>query len=95
MVIKVWHIRTEARFHRALKKINIPDQRAIIEFLETLELQSPPLVHTHFKKLTGRRNQGRFDMGNYRIGVDIDYATCQISLRYVGTRENFYKKFRD
>ena len=34
MVIKVWHIRTEARFHRALKKLNIPDQRTIIEFLE-------------------------------------------------------------
>lgn len=80
--------------HREVKKFLKTLPAELIKKIETafLEIRKNPIQGKNIIKLTGRKNQYRYRLGNYRIVYESELEPTEIFILEIATRENSYKK---
>lgn len=81
-------------FRKSLRKIPVDAQRRIKAFFDEREGSiDQPAELPHWKPLQGHPGYFRLRFGAYRVGVYLDEEKHLFSLRFVGPRGDFYKRF--
>ena len=80
--------------HREVQKILKTFNKDLLKKIEMafLEIQKNPIQGKNILKLTGRKNQYRYKLGNYRIVYESELEPTEVFILEIATRENSYKK---
>ena len=93
MSIPTYIIVTTPRARKILKKLPLSIRKHLIESLQVLETK--PLTGQNLKGYdsTIRSFHTRYKGTDYRVIYELSPKERKITIRYAGTRENFYKQF--
>lgn len=91
----MWTIRLERTFQKSFRSLDIKTSRKIGAFIAIYQdgVESPFDI-PNFRLLVGRKNRGRYRLGDYRMGVLLNQETKVIHFLFIGSRGDFSKRFR-
>lgn len=82
----ILHKQVEKKIISFPSEIKIRIQEAFLKILE-----NPFYNQAHIKKLSGKKDQYRYKLGDYRIVYHAELNNPEISILVIATRENSYK----
>ncbi len=80
------HKKVEKKLSSFPKEVQNKIQQAFKKILE-----NPFYNPAHIIKLTGKKDEYRYKIGNYRIVYHAELNNPEISILFIATRENSYK----
>lgn len=91
----MWTFQFERTFQKSFRSLDAETSHRVENFIATYQngVESPFSI-PNFRLMVGRENRGRFRLGGYRIGVILNHKTRKIHCIFVGSRGDFYKRFR-